>query len=89
MALGANTRKIIAQVLQQGLLQMGLGILTGSALAYVVGRLTKDFLLNTNPMDPSVYLGVLLTLTGVATLAFFIPARRAARLSPMEALRYE
>jgi len=89
MALGANSRKIVSQVLRQGILQMVLGVATGSGLAFVVGKLTKNFLLSTNPMDPSVYIGVLLTLIGVATLALSIPARRAVRLSPMEALRYE
>ena len=61
----------------------------GTGLAYLVGKLTSKFLLGVNPADPSVYIGVLLTLFGVATLSFFIPARRAASLSPLEALRYE
>ena len=81
--------KIVSQILQQGFIQVGLGIAVGTGLAVFVGRLTRDFLFGINPADPSVYVGVLLTLVGVATLAFFLPARRAARLSPMEALRYE
>jgi ABC-type antimicrobial peptide transport system permease subunit len=89
MALGANSRKIVAQVLRQGLIQVILGIGVGSALAYLVGQLTRNFLLGINPTDPSVFGGVLLTLVGVAILAFFLPARRAARLSPMDALRCE
>lgn len=89
MALGANARRIVAQVLQQGFSQVIMGITVGTGLAYLVGQLTKNFLLGINPTDPSIFAGVLLTLVGVATLAFFIPARRAARLSPMEALRYE
>lgn len=89
MALGADTFRIVTQVLRQGFTQVFFGLVVGTGLAVVVGQLTKDFLLGINPTDPSVYAGVLLTLIGVATLAFFIPARRAARLSPMDALRYE
>lgn len=89
MALGADTRRIVSQVLRQGFLQVALGTAIGSALAAVVGGLTRNFLLAVNPLDPSVYLGVLFILTSVAALAFLLPARRAARLSPMEALRYE
>jgi putative ABC transport system permease protein len=89
MALGANTLKIVAQILQQGFIQVVAGIAVGTGLAFLVGQLPRDFLFGINPADPSVYFGVLLTLVGVATLSFFLPARRAARLSPMEALRYE
>lgn len=89
MALGANTRNIVTRVLRQGVYQLVAGLLVGTGLAYLIGRLIRNFLFGVNPADPSVYFGVLLILTGVATLAFFIPARRAARLSPMDALRYE
>jgi putative ABC transport system permease protein len=89
MALGANTRNIVTRVLRQGVYQLVAGLVVGTGLAYIVGRLIRNFLFGVNAMDPSIYAGVLLTLTGVATLAFFLPARRASRLSPMDALRYE
>lgn len=89
MALGANTRIIVSKVLEQGLYQMIIGIVVGTGFAYLIGQLIRNFLFGINPLDPSVYIGVLLTLIGVATLSFFLPARRAARLSPMDALRYE
>jgi ABC-type antimicrobial peptide transport system permease subunit len=89
MALGADTLRIVTQVLRQGFAQVVLGLVVGTGLAFLIGMMARDLLLGTNPADPSVYAGVLLTLVGVATLAFFIPARRAARLSPLEALRYE
>jgi putative ABC transport system permease protein len=89
MALGANTITIVSQILRQGFFQVVMGIAIGSGLAFLVGQITKLWMFGINPADPSVYIGVLLTLIGVSTLAFFLPARRAARLSPMEALRYE
>ena len=89
MALGANSLRIVTQILRQGFVQVVLGLAVGTGLAFLVGQLTRNFLLGINPNDPSVYLGMFLVLIGVATLAFFLPARRAARLSPMEALRYE
>ncbi len=89
MALGAGTMSIVGQVLRQGFIQLALGLVIGTGLAYIVGKLTSKFLLGVNPADPSVYIGVLLTLLGVATFSFFIPARRAANLSPLDALRYE
>ncbi|HSH09964.1 MAG TPA: FtsX-like permease family protein, partial [Oceanipulchritudo sp.] len=89
MALGANTLRIVTQILRQGFVQVVAGLTVGTGLAYLVGQMTRNFLFGINPADPSVYGGVLLTLVGVAILAFFVPARRAARLSPMDALRYE
>lgn len=89
MALGADSRRIVGQVLRQGFVQVTFGILFGTLLAYIAGQLTRNFLLGTEPFNLPIYMGVLLILCGVAALAFFIPARRASRLSPMEALRYE
>lgn len=89
MALGATTVRIVTQILRQGMLQVVAGLAIGCLLAYLVGLVTRGFIFGVNPGDPSVYAGVLLTLLGVATIAFFVPARKAAQLSPMEALRYE
>lgn len=89
MALGATSWNIVSLVLRQGFLQMGTGILLGTGLAYLLGRLVGDFLSGIRPMDPGIYLGVLAILIGTALLAFFLPARRVARLSPFEALRSE
>lgn len=89
MALGATSWNIVSLVLRQGFLQLGTGILLGTGLAYLLGRLVRDFLSGIRPMDPGIYLGVLAILIGTALLAFFLPARRAARLSPFEALRNE
>jgi ABC-type antimicrobial peptide transport system permease subunit len=89
MALGANTRSIVHYVIRQGFTQIIFGILLGTVLAYGIGMIANRFIHQIDPLDLSVYSSVLLILISVATLAFFVPARKAAKLSPMEAMRYE
>jgi putative ABC transport system permease protein len=66
-----------------------LGILIGTLLAAIIGQLARQFLIGSQPLQPAVYLGAVLVLIATAILAFFLPARRAARLSPLEALRHD
>jgi putative ABC transport system permease protein len=61
----------------------------GSAASAGVTQLIESMLYNTKPLDPTVYVAVTLTLLMVATLACMIPAWRASRLDPMQALRTE
>jgi len=65
------------------------GIVFGAAIALGAGRWVKPLLFNESPRDPAVYAAVAVTLLVVATLASLIPARRAAKADPMQALRSE
>jgi len=89
VALGAQPHGILALFIKQGMrlivVGMVLGLLGGAAIA----RLLSLILVNMSPFDPVTFFGISLCLIGVALLATWLPARRAARVDPMEALRYE
>ena len=89
MALGARRGDILKMVGRRGLLMVGGGLLAGLLAAFAVGRLVGDFLVEVTPSDPTTYVGVSLLLALVALLAGYIPARRAMKVDPMVALRYE
>ncbi len=89
MALGAQPRQVLGTILGQGLVVTGAGVLIGTLLAFVIARLARDFLSGVSPMDPVTYLGASGLLAAVALSACYIPARRAMRVDPMVALRYE
>jgi len=87
MALGANRGQVVKMVLRGSLLQIGIGLALGIPAAIVAGRLMSDQLYGVKPWDP-VMLATATVLLGVAALlASVIPARRAAGVEPMEALR--
>ncbi len=90
MALGATSNNILQLILGRGLRQviLGLGIGLGTALP-VVRVLTTNILVRVSPYDPVVFAGVSLLLCGVGLFACWIPARRAASLNPVKAIRYE
>ena len=89
MALGAERRQIVGMVLRQGAAIIGIGILAGLAGATVGAKLMEGLLVGVKPIDPATYAGVAGMLATVALLACYLPARRAMRVDPMVALRYE
>ncbi|HVF27833.1 MAG TPA: FtsX-like permease family protein, partial [Pyrinomonadaceae bacterium] len=89
MALGAQRADVFRMVLRQGLRVTSLGVAIGLALAFAVTRLVSSLLYGMSATDPVTFAGVSLLLAVVAMLASYIPARRATKVDPMIALRYE
>jgi len=89
IALGANARGLLGLVLRQGLRLTGLGAALGVALALVLSRLLASLLYGISPWDPVTFVIATAGLMAAGVLAAFLPARRAARVDPNVALRYE
>ncbi len=89
VALGAQRISIIQLMLSDGLRPVLIGIVTGLAGGAICGRLIRSMLFDARPLDGFVLIGVALMMAAVACLACLLPAWRAARLDPMNALRYE
>jgi predicted permease len=89
MALGARRQDVLRLVLQQGLRPALLGIPAGLGAGLVVGQLVSANLYGVRPADPAAFLGSCLLVLAITLLASFIPARRATKVDPMVALRYE
>jgi putative ABC transport system permease protein len=89
MALGANNGAIVLSVVRRTLLLAGVGVAIGTGGALAVTRVLEAFLFEVKPNDPATYAAVAGLLVAVALLAGVIPARRAATVDPLIALRYE
>jgi len=89
VALGAQVADIRRLVLAQGLRVAALGVALGAIIALLSGRLVASLLFQTSPRDPGVFITVAVLLLGVATIASLVPARRATRADPLQALRSE
>jgi putative ABC transport system permease protein len=89
MSLGAETRDILRMVLRNGLLLTALGFVIGLPVAFLMARGLSGLFFGVEATDPIALIGVPLLLAGVAVLACYIPAHRAARVDPLQALRYE
>ena len=89
MALGAQGRDVLNLVVGQGLKLALCGAAIGLLVAAVLTRWMTDLLFGVRPTDPWTYAAVAALLTSVALFASWLPARRAAKVDPMVALRYE
>jgi len=89
LALGAERREIVGLVVTSGLWLAGLGTAIGLAAALLLSRFMASLLYGISATDPLTFAVVAIALVGTAALASYIPARRAARIDPMAALRYE
>jgi ABC-type antimicrobial peptide transport system permease subunit len=89
MALGAQTRDVLKMVLRQGMWLTLLGAAIGVAGAVALTRMIKSWLFGVSPTDPLTFAVAVLLLTIVALLSCWVPARRAAKVDPITALRFE
>jgi predicted permease len=89
MALGAEGEQVRWLVMRRGMIELGVGLTLGLAAALGTGRLLQGMLVGTGPADPITLGSISLVLIAVAMVACFWPARRATRLDPVKALRYE
>jgi hypothetical protein len=88
MAIGAERSIVLGMVLREGIRRVLFGLVLGAAGAGVAGQLLRKFLYGLSPADPIAWIVVALMLTSVGLFASWLPARRAARIDPMDALRY-
>ncbi len=87
MALGATRQSVAQMVLRQGSILIGAGLAVGLLLAFASGRLIRSFLYQVHPLDVWTYLMVALVLPVIGLVAAVLPARKAASIQPMQALR--
>ncbi len=89
LALGASRRHILALIVRQGMTLTGLGIVLGLFGAVAASQAIVTLLFGVSRLDPITYLGVIAALVGVSVIACWLPARRAMKVDPLVALRYE
>jgi putative ABC transport system permease protein len=89
IALGASAERVVAMVVRRGLVLALAGVALGTAGAFAVTRVLRSLLYGVGERDPATFIGVAVLLAVVALLASWIPARRAARVDPLTAMRAE
>jgi putative ABC transport system permease protein len=89
LALGGSRNHILSMVMKQGMRQVGLGIAIGIPVAFLVTKVLRSGLVGVEPGDPVTFVGVAAVLAGTGLLGCAIPARRAVRVDPVQALRHE
>jgi putative ABC transport system permease protein len=89
MALGASPKGVLGLVVGQGVVLAGIGVVIGVAAAFFLTKFLSTLLFGVSATDPMTFAAISLLLVGVSTAASLIPARRAMKVDPMVALRYE
>ena len=89
MALGAEPRHILLMVMREGSILLGVGLVLGSILALFTSHMSRAILFGLKPHDPLTFVLASLLLAVVATIASFLPARRASKVDPLVALRWQ